>query len=249
MKAIKYVVGAAVLCSATLGCGGSVDLGGGATSSTASSTGGGGATSAGGGGVTSGGGGATSAGGGGAAGSGETGGASGAGPAAVAGSHMISFDPTQSGADTCSATCDDTAGLVAMLPTTQEFYTAIIGRWRICGGGQGAFGGAPSDVVGVEYAEPTVVDIPNYGQFLRGDMFYLVDSPDGPVHGAGFDYQLTYDVSPQDPAEGPPVQLNMHPDPNSGFGGSFRYSPCPRQWQLSGGSANPAGKAILVPLE
>jgi hypothetical protein len=39
----------------------------------------------------------------------------------------------------------------------------------------------------------------------------------------------------------------MHPMPNSGFGGSFRYSPCPRELEISGGSANPGDRAILVP--
>ena len=66
----------------------------------------------------------------------------------------------------------------------------------------------------------------------------------GPVRGAGFDYQLTYDVSPGTPGH---WQLNMHPAPNSGFGGSFRYSPCPREFELSGGSVSPSDKAILVP--
>lgn len=143
-----------------------------------------------------------------------------------------------------SPACAVPAGTLATLNTTKEFYDAIVGRWLICAGGLDAFGGEPSDVIGVEYATPTMD-----GEILRGNMYYLVDSPDGVVRGAGFDYQLTYDVSPQDPAQGPPVQLNMHPAPNSGFGGSFKYSPSPRQWQLSGGSANPEGSAVLVPAD
>jgi hypothetical protein len=75
-------------------------------------------------------------------------------------------------------------------------------------------------------------------------MYYLVQGSTGPVRGAGFDYQLTYDVSPEGQGH---WQLNMHPAPNSGFGGSFRYSPCPREFELSGGSVSPSDKAILVP--
>jgi hypothetical protein len=99
-------------------------------------------------------------------------------------------------------------------------------------------------VIGVEYAAPTLTPTTD-GAFLSGNMYYLVDSPDGAVRGAGFDYQLTYDVSPQDPAQGPPEQLNMHAVPNSGFGDGFRYSPDPRQWQLNTGEAN----AVLVPAD
>jgi hypothetical protein len=70
-------------------------------------------------------------------------------------------------------------------------------------------------------------------------MYYLVQGPSGPVRGAGFDYQLTYDVSPEGPGF---FQLNMHPAPNSGFGGSFRYSPCPTEFEILG----MFGKVILV---
>jgi len=84
----------------------------------------------------------------------------------------------------------------------------------------------------------------------RGNMYYLVDGEQGAERGKGFDYQLTYDVSPQDPLiYGPPSQLNMHPTPNSGFGGGFVYSPCPREWSMSGGSAAPDSRAVLVPAE
>jgi hypothetical protein len=147
-----------------------------------------------------------------------------------------------------SPACAVPAGTVATLDTTEKFYAAIVGRWLICAGGPSAFSGVPANVIGVEYDAPNPTPT-NEGTILRGNMYDLVDSPDGVVRGAGFDYQGTYDVSPQDPADGPPVQLDMHPAPNSGFGGPFRYSPSPRQWLLGFGSADPGGSALLVPAD
>jgi hypothetical protein len=67
------------------------------------------------------------------------------------------------------------------------------------------------------------------GSTVGGDMYYLVAGPSGPQRGSGFAYQLKYDISPEGPAA---FQLNMHPAPNSGFGGAFRYSPCPREFEV-----------------
>ena len=143
------------------------------------------------------------------------------------------------------AACAVPAGTAATLDTTAKFYAAIVGRWLICPGGLSAFGEAPANVIGVEYEAPTTTT--DLDGLLWGNMYYLVDSPDGVVRGAGFDYQLTYDVSPQDPAEGPPVQFNMHPTPNSGFAYGFTYSPSPRQWYLHDGSPNHEASGTLVP--
>jgi hypothetical protein len=159
-------------------------------------------------------------------------------------------DPGPELGPTCPATCDDAAGTVANITTTTQFYDHIVGRWLFClSDDWSPFGGAPGDAIGVEYEEPELTDTPYLGRLLRGNMYYLVEGEDGPERGQGFDYQLTYDVSPQAPSEGPPVQLNMHPTPNSGFGGPFLYSPCPRQWLIEGGSANPSGRALLVPID
>jgi hypothetical protein len=58
--------------------------------------------------------------------------------------------------------------------------------------------------------------------------------------GAGFDYQLTYNLYPEG---GNSYQLDMYQ--NGGFGGGWRYSPCPRELQI--GQTEGSGKALLVP--
>ena len=175
---------------------------------------------------------------------GSAGTAGNAGSVASAGGPPASLDLTPP-TDTCPASCGDAAGTVQPTTGVEQFYARILGRWLICGDKGGAYPG-PADVIGVEYAAPTQQDTV-LGRIWRGNMYYLVDGQDGPERGQGFDYQLTYDVSPQDPAEGAPSQLNMHPTPNSGFGGAFLYSPCPREWSMSGGSAAPDSGAVLVP--
>jgi hypothetical protein len=143
---------------------------------------------------------------------------------------------------TCPATCSTPAGAVYTFSSVEEIYAAIAGRWQIC---SGTFPAAPADTIGVEYgpgsAEPTAS-----GSTVGGLMYYLVQSAAGPVRGSGFAYQLTYDLSPE--ALGV-WQLNMHPDPNSGFGsGAFLYSPCPREFELNNiNDASPGGSVLLVP--
>jgi len=119
----------------------------------------------------------------------------------------------------------------------------MAGLWQICAGAGRTFPSAPSDTIGVEYTLGSAMPTAN-GSTVGGNMYYLVQGATGPERGAGFDYQLTYDVSPEGPGQ---WQLNMHPMPNSGFGGSFRYSPCPRELEISGGSVSPSDRAILVP--
>jgi len=58
--------------------------------------------------------------------------------------------------------------------------------------------------------------------------------------GAGFDYQLTYNLYPEGVNS---YQLDMYQ--NGGFGGGWRYSPCPRELQI--GQTEGSGKALLVP--
>jgi hypothetical protein len=129
----------------------------------------------------------------------------------------------------CVATCATPAGKVASLPTLDEAYAALAGRWLICGGMQMWWdAGAPKDVIGVELAVAATTAT-NDGT-KGGRMYYLVRGATGLDRGPGAAYQLTYDLSP----EGSWFQLNMHPTPSSGFGSSFLYSPCPRQLDLPG---------------
>jgi hypothetical protein len=141
----------------------------------------------------------------------------------------------------CFASCCIPAGTVQPFSTVDEVYGAMVGRWQICAGGlTAAFPDAPADVIGVEYGPvPPASDAS--AATPTGNMYYLVQGPSGPVRGEGFAYQLTYDVSQEGPSS---FQLNMHPTPNSGFGGSFRYSPCPTELSISG---YPSGSATLVP--
>jgi hypothetical protein len=144
---------------------------------------------------------------------------------------------------TCPATCETPAGTVFTFSSAEQATTALTGVWQICAGSGGTFPTAPADTIGIEYG-PASPQATASGSTIGGNMYYLVRGDGGPVRGAGFDYQLTYDVTPLGPGA---LQLNMHPAPNSGFGGSFRYSPCPQEFEISGGSVSPADKAILVP--
>jgi hypothetical protein len=125
----------------------------------------------------------------------------------------------------CRATCETPAGDVHDFSSLDEIYSVFVGRWQICKGLNESFLDAPADVVGVEYGP-----VPDGG---HGRMYYLVQGPSGPVRGAGFDYQLTYDVYCWPSVTGDlGCQLNMHPAPNSGYGASFRYSPCPKELEI-----------------
>jgi hypothetical protein len=131
----------------------------------------------------------------------------------------------------CAATCCTPAGAVQTISTPTEAYAALVGRWLLCPTPYSAFGEVPADAIGVEYGPAVEGDAACAltggvgGNCGGGNMYYLVQGPSGPERGQGFAYELTYDVS----TFGNSVQLNMHPAPNSGFGGSFRYSPCPTE--------------------
>jgi hypothetical protein len=116
----------------------------------------------------------------------------------------------------CAASCTTPAGTAIMdFDSVAQAREALVGRWLVCAGQQAwAAVGAPKDVVGIDYA-------------VDGRMSYLVAGPDGTLHGTGA--PMTFDVSSLGNGV---VQLNMHPTPNSGFFGSFRYSPCPRELEL-----------------
>jgi hypothetical protein len=147
--------------------------------------------------------------------------------------------PSADGATSCGATCCTPAGTVEPATSLDQAYAQVAGRWVDCGQ-QFQRAGAPADVVGVELV-PITVDA---GACTTGcgNMFYLVQGTSGVVRGNGFAYQLTYDISPN----GAAFQLNMHPAPNSGFGSAFRYSPCPRELEMT--SINYGPRALLVPV-
>jgi len=169
----------------------------------------------------------------------SSGGAAGAPPAA-----LELAPPT----NTCPSTCEEAAGTVETPTTVEEFYRHLMGRWRICSGGANTFQKPGDDVVGVEYEAPTLVETPYDQTIWQGNMYYLVEGAAGLERGKGFGYQLTYDVDPQDGSA--TRWLNMHPrkDPTSFIVAMFQYSPCPRQWLITGQAAEDRG-AMLVPVE
>jgi hypothetical protein len=125
--------------------------------------------------------------------------------------------------------CSTPAGTIQPLKTLPDVYAALEGKWRIC---TPTFVGsvAPADAIGLEFGAGSSTPTPK-GSSVGGQAYYLVQGPAGPVRGQGFAYQLTYDVSPEGAGY---FQLNIHPSPNSGFGGSFIYSPSPRELLIDG---------------
>src|SRR6187402_3008021 len=80
-------------------------------------------------------------------------------------------------ANSCPSACSDPAGTVVSLATVEAFFDNIVGRWRICSGGEGAFLTLPGDAAGVEYAPPEIVDA-GYATIWRGPMYFLVEGED-----------------------------------------------------------------------
>lgn len=140
----------------------------------------------------------------------------------------------------CGATCSTPAGTVKPVTTPAEVYAALEGRWLFCGGWPP--GALPPGAVGVEFGAASAEPISGGLTTAGGAMYYLVAGPSGPVRGVGAAYQLAYDVSQESPTY---CQLNMHPMPMSGFGGSVRSSPCPTEVQLSINGTS----ALLVPVD
>jgi hypothetical protein len=122
----------------------------------------------------------------------------------------------------CKATCGTPAGAVQQLTSVADVYAAVAGSWQICSGQENLR--APADVIGIELTPGSTTPTPN-GSTKGGLMYYLVQGASGPVRGQGFDYQLTYDVSPESPG----YQFNYHTAEGAGRGGQIAYSPCPRE--------------------
>jgi hypothetical protein len=148
--------------------------------------------------------------------------------------------------DSGTATCPP-AGTVQQTTSLGQAYAQVENTWLICSGKEN-FPGAPADVIGLEFQTVLAPEscVANSRTGCTGNLYYLVQGSSGPVRGSGFAYQLTYDISP----EGAQYQLNMYPDPNSGFGSSFLYSPCPKELELPNvGYENPQPAATLVALD
>jgi hypothetical protein len=121
------------------------------------------------------------------------------------------------------ASCSTPPGSVEPFSTIDGVYAWVRGKWLFCTGRE-TWQTAPSDAIGVEFTPGSSAPTAGGGT-AGGNMYYLVQGPSGPVRGAGFNYQLTYDVSP----EGTSYQFNVHPAPNSGFWLALKYSACPRE--------------------
>jgi hypothetical protein len=125
------------------------------------------------------------------------------------------------GDSSCAATCKTPPGTIASHPSDAELWAGIVGVWRICSGNPSIFVEAPSDAIGVEFAVPTSDDASE----PVGNLFFVVSGSTGPVRGAGFEYQQTYQIS-----DG---VLYCHSSYNSGYSFGIDYSPCPREWLLA----------------
>lgn len=108
-------------------------------------------------------------------------------------------------------------------------YAVMQGRWQFCDDAWQKNAGAPADAIGVEWA-PASRDLNGNGSTGGGKMYYLVAGASGAERGSGFAYQLDYDISPEGESS---YQINIHPQPNSGFWIRLRYSPCPSELEVS----------------
>jgi hypothetical protein len=146
----------------------------------------------------------------------------------------------------CGATCATPAGTVQPLNDYASVAAALEGRWEFCTAWPTS---VPGDALGIEFDTASVIQMgPDGGATLEGgNAYYLVNGPSGLVRGAGFAYQVTYDFEQSTTGTIVSTQVDIHPTPNSGFGGSIRYSPCPRELELD--FVDPGtGPSILVPV-
>jgi hypothetical protein len=178
---------------------------------------------------------------GGTAGEGGSGGASGAsgasgagGASGASGASGAGGGAGQTDAGLCPAACGTPGGTVQVFTSPADVYAALVGTWHACSGLEKVFGAAPADAIGIEYGAP--------GE-KGGNAYYLVAGASGPERGAGFAYQLTYEVA----QSGSSPQLYMHPTPNSGFSPSARFSPCPNEWEMRAMYATDT--VVLVPFD
>ena len=152
--------------------------------------------------------------------------------------------PAPSDGGNCDATCSTPAGTVYDFTSVSDVYSALVGTWQICPGAGTTFGNAPADAIGIEFG-PISSQIKVLNSPEGGNFYFLVQGSNGPVRGEGVDYQMVYYVAQEGSLAY--FTLIMSKESLGGFGGAFRYSPCPREFQIDGGSTNPGSSAILVP--
>ena len=143
------------------------------------------------------------------------------------------YDAGESGA--CSATCSTAPGTIlppdpylGSAAVDAALWAGLVGVWQICDGGDSAFQGepamAPADTIGIEFGPPIPSDTDPSG-WAKGNLFFLTRGPSGPVRGAGFEYQQTYMITG--------AWIYCFPVTNAHYTFGFKYSPCPREWELA----------------
>jgi hypothetical protein len=135
-----------------------------------------------------------------------------------------SLDAGTDSGGSCVVACAVPAGPVQKFTSNRAASDAFVGTWRICSSFGTLF---PSDATGLEFGPVSGADDAGTA---GGALYILVEAPSGPMRGAGFAYEYTYDVSGL-PAESP--QLSVHEASGGGNGGQFAFSACPRELELT----------------
>ncbi len=137
--------------------------------------------------------------------------------------------------------CSTPAGTIEMLPNVADAAAVLQGDWRLCPSTPG-FGVVPADTVGIRFAAASAVP-DGADQLVTGLAYALVQGATGPEPGAGFAYQLTYDVEGGPTVSGYSMELDIL-GPSGGNGGLFQFSPSPREVQFALDVA--PGQVLLV---
>ncbi len=137
--------------------------------------------------------------------------------------------------------CSTPAGTIEALPNVADAAAVLQGDWRIC---PPSFGGVPADAVGLRFAAASTVP-GNVDPTVGGLADALVQGATGPEPGRGFAYQLTYDVVQSPGLSGSSMQLYIHAS-TGGFGGTFVFSPSPRELSVDLGEDQ--APVLFVPM-
>jgi len=118
--------------------------------------------------------------------------------------------------------CSTPAGTAQVLGSLDDVYAMLEGDWWLC---PPTFPAAPSDAIGIRFAPGSSA---RDGGTEGGLAYFLVQGPTQPEPGAGFAYQLTYDVSI---LEGSVFQLTFDAVGGSWFG-PITYSSSPKELEV-----------------
>lgn len=130
----------------------------------------------------------------------------------------------------CAATCGTAGAGIIGISSVFDAAAAAEGRWRICSDLERWRPlGAPGNVVGIEIARSSVRSAEE-PRIVDGNLYFLVDGPDGPVRGTGFAYRSTYSVEQTAPSA---FELTFHV-PSGDIVGVFGRTPCPSTLELFG---------------